>query len=62
MHDGEMMKLARAYIKIQQYTRRWPPMEALYKGTIFPELYSPYEPPRRSEPIRGQVRASRRGG
>ncbi|MGE5544694.1 MAG: spore coat associated protein CotJA [Bacillota bacterium] len=36
-------ELARAYIKDQQYTKRYSPMEGLQKGTIFPELYMPYE-------------------
>ena len=36
-------ELARAYIKNQQYNKRFSPMEGLQKGTIFPELYMPYE-------------------
>ncbi|MGE5396612.1 MAG: spore coat associated protein CotJA [Chitinophagales bacterium] len=40
----EEMELARVYIKIQQYNKKWSPMEGLQKGTIFPELYRPYEP------------------
>lgn len=38
------MELARAYFKIQQYTKKLPPLDALLKGTVFPELYQPYEP------------------
>ena len=37
-------RLARAYIPPQVYTGRWHPMEGLKRGTIFPELYSPYIP------------------
>lgn len=34
--------LARAHIQIQQFVKRWPPQEGLFRGTIFPELYRPY--------------------
>lgn len=44
MKSSDEMQLARAYFKIQQYTRRFSPMEGLKKGTIFPELYLPYGP------------------
>lgn len=43
MKGQSEMELARAYIKNQQYTKRFSPMEGLQKGTIFPELYMPYE-------------------
>ncbi|MCR1898738.1 spore coat associated protein CotJA [Irregularibacter muris] len=36
-------ELARAYVPYQCYTKAYPPMEALRKGTLFPELYRPYE-------------------
>ena len=36
-------KLATAYIPFQNYSRIYIPQEALNKGTIFPELYRPYE-------------------
>lgn len=36
------MRLAQAYIPYQIMTRTFPPMEALQKGTLFPELYRPY--------------------
>ncbi len=36
-------ELARAFFKKQKYTERFSPMQALQKGTIFPELYCPYE-------------------
>ncbi|MGI6515123.1 MAG: spore coat associated protein CotJA [Syntrophomonadales bacterium] len=42
-------ELARAFIKIQEYTKRYSPMEGLQKGTIFPELYMPYEKHERRE-------------
>lgn len=35
-------RLARAYVPFQRYTRRFDPDEGLAKGTIFPDLYSPY--------------------
>lgn len=37
------MELARAYFRIQQYTKRLSPEEGLIKGTIFPELVRAYE-------------------
>lgn len=37
-------ELARAYIRIQYYHKRWDPIKGLIKGTIFPELYRPYYP------------------
>lgn len=37
------MKLAHAYVPYQYYTAAFNPTEALAKGTLFPELYSPYE-------------------
>lgn len=40
----EGVELARAYIPFQEYTKSWPPEEALNKGTMFPELYRPYSP------------------
>jgi hypothetical protein len=36
------MRLARAYIPFQRYGRLWSPAEGLARGTIFPDLYSPY--------------------
>lgn len=42
------MRLARAYIPFQVYTKSFPPREALERGTMFPELYSPW-PTRRRE-------------
>lgn len=43
MRGQSELELARAYIKIQEYTKRYSSMEGLQKGTIFPELYMPYE-------------------
>lgn len=38
-------ELAEAYVIYQVYgVNFFSPMEALYKGTIFPELYRPYTP------------------
>lgn len=38
-----VMELARAYIKIQEYGRKYSPEEGLEKGTIFPDLLRPYD-------------------
>lgn len=35
-------RLAQAYVIWQKYGPIFSPVEALEKGTIFPELYSPY--------------------
>lgn len=37
------VRLAAAYVPYQQMCNLLDPMEALAYGTIFPELYSPYE-------------------
>jgi len=37
------IKLARAYVPFQKLCDTYSPVEALVKGTIFPELFSPYE-------------------
>ena len=42
MADSRKMRLARAYVPFQQYTRRFEPFDGLMRGTIFPELYLPY--------------------
>lgn len=36
------LQLARAYVPVQHYGKTFTPAEALEKGTLFPELYSPY--------------------
>lgn len=36
------VRLAQAYVIWQQYGQIFSPAEALEKGTLFPELYSPY--------------------
>ena len=36
------LQLARAYVLAQQYTRVFPPEEALRQGTLFPDLVRPY--------------------
>jgi hypothetical protein len=38
------MRLARAYVPYQTYGRTFDPAEGLLKGTIFPELFMPYDP------------------
>ncbi len=35
-------RLAQAYVLWQKYGKTFSPAEALEKGTLFPELYSPY--------------------
>ena len=37
-----MPKLAHAYVPFQYYTKLYMPMTGLERGTIFPELDSPY--------------------
>lgn len=37
------VRLAMAYVPFQKMCTLFPPMEALKKGTAFPELFSPYE-------------------
>lgn len=54
--------LARAHIQIQQFVKRWPPREGLFRGTIFPELYRPYyvKPPAPDRcQVPGRVRTAR---
>lgn len=48
MNNGGMMpqlRLARAYVPIQEFGSVFPPLEALRRGTLFPDLYIPYVPP-----------------
>lgn len=40
----QQLRLARAYVPFQVYSTRFEPLEALRRGTIFPELYMPYRP------------------
>ncbi|MBC8014928.1 MAG: spore coat associated protein CotJA [Sporomusaceae bacterium] len=47
--EGEVgmgMMLAHAYVPWQMYDQAFSPREALIKGTLFPELYGPYKPPK----------------
>jgi len=37
------MQLARAYVPFQRMNQVYSPSEALRKGTLFPELYMPYD-------------------
>lgn len=37
------MQLARAYVPFQRINQVYSPSEALRKGTLFPELYMPYD-------------------
>lgn len=37
------VRLAAAYVPYQKLCTIFSPIEALSKGTVFPELYSPYE-------------------
>lgn len=36
------LRIAHAFVPIQIFGQLYSPAEALQKGTIFPELYSPY--------------------
>lgn len=40
--DACLPMYATAYVKFQQLNTLYNPMEGLERGTIFPELYSPY--------------------
>jgi hypothetical protein len=40
--DACLPMYATAYVKFQQLCTLYNPMEGLERGTIFPELYSPY--------------------
>lgn len=40
----ENVRLSAAYVPIQFLCELFNPIEALKKGTAFPELYSPYNP------------------
>jgi len=35
--------LAKAYVPIQEYDKAYHPLQALFRGTLFPELYRPYK-------------------
>ncbi|MCM0649825.1 spore coat associated protein CotJA [Clostridium swellfunianum] len=39
------VRLAAAYVPYQKMCELFRPIEALKRGTAFPELYSPFEPP-----------------
>lgn len=41
MYKG--LRLAEAYVPPQKYISRYTFMDGLYLGTIFPELYRPYD-------------------
>lgn len=38
-----VQRLAEASVPYQVYTQIWDPRTALHNGTVFPELYRPYE-------------------
>lgn len=40
---NKSMLLARAYVPFQRLHQVYTPSEALEKGTLFPELYMPYD-------------------
>lgn len=42
--EARKARLARAYIPFQVWSEIWPWEVGLDKGTIFPELFSPYSP------------------
>jgi len=46
---SDEMQLARAYVRIQPYTKPLSPQEGLAKGTIFADLYRPYNPSKKKE-------------
>jgi len=48
------VKLASAYVPFQKMCSNLSPIEALKKGTIFPELYSPYISKKRPQNYLGE--------
>jgi len=45
-NEDTKMILAHSYVPWQYYDKAFCPQEALMKGTLFPELYGPYKPPK----------------
>lgn len=45
-HGCNNMLLAHSYVPWQCYNTAFCPQEALMKGTLFPELYGVYTPPK----------------
>ncbi len=45
-NEDRNMLLAHSYVPWQYYDKAFSPKEALMKGTLFPELYGPYIPPK----------------
>lgn len=45
-HGCNAMLLAHSYVPWQSYNAAFGPQEALMKGTLFPELYGVYMPPK----------------
>lgn len=43
MYDNLTIPYATAFVRPQKYTQIYPLPEGFSKGTIFPELYSPYK-------------------
>jgi uncharacterized protein (UPF0371 family) len=43
MIDPKQIRYAEAYIPYQKYMNLYPVEEALFRGTIFADLYRPYE-------------------
>lgn len=41
----QQVKLGQAFIPVQPYRNLFPVEEALFRGTIFADLYSPYQRP-----------------
>ncbi|MGE5380161.1 MAG: spore coat associated protein CotJA [Methylocystaceae bacterium] len=55
------MQLARAYVRIQPYSKPLSPQEGLAKGTIFADLYSPYNSAGKQQRETGITRTYRGG-
>ena len=48
------VRLAAGYVPYQKFCTMFSPLESLMKGTVFPELYSPYEgKDKKSTPTKG---------
>lgn len=61
MNNMEGMELARAYIRIQPYGMIYQSAEGLVKGTIFPDLYVPYNGRNKENQRKEVYTGSRRG-
>lgn len=53
------VRLAAAYVPWQKMCQLFNPIEALKRGTAFPELYSPFDPPYDPQKVYKAIKASK---